>query len=436
MSVATLRPRRIGSQIALVMIAAVLLAHLLTFGVASLFRPGPPPVPPPVLDAVRIAALVELARAPEAPLPVVPPAWRLRLTPLPAAPQTVDARPPGGLAELVRSELGPRTNVLAVPAAGEIAVAISLPHGRWLQAAVTPEPPPGPGPGSIWFWLRLLAPLAAALVAASWWVSRRLARPLHRFAAALDGLRPDEDGAALPETGPLELRRCAAAVNRLKERIGLLVAERSRMLAAIGHDLRAPLARLRLRVEGLRPSPERDEIERDLRRMEVLLASALAYLRGRAVAEPSEPVDLPSLIQTVLDRHHDLGQAVGYRGPDHLVHDCRPLAMERALDNLIANATLFAGTVEVALRPADAEIVIEVIDDGPGIPPQLREQMMAPFVRGDSERDPSRAGLGLGLSIVAELARGEGGELELDGRLPRGLVARLRLPAGTTATRP
>ncbi|MFO1050412.1 MAG: hypothetical protein U1E52_21245, partial [Geminicoccaceae bacterium] len=324
---AALRPRRIGSQIALVMIAAVLLAHLLTFVVAWLFRPGPPPVPPPVLDAVRIAAIVELVRTSDAPLPTLPPAWRLHLTPLPAAPQTVDTRPPGGLAELVRRELGPGTNVLAIPAAGEIAVAIGLPGGRWLQAAVTPEAPLGPVPGSIWFWLRLLAPLAAALVAASWWVSRRLARPLHRFAAALDGLRPDEDGAALPETGPLEVRRCAAAVNRLKARISLLVAERSRMLAAIGHDLRAPLSRLRLRVEGLRPSADRDEIERDLVRMETLLASALAYLRGRAVAEPSEPVDLPSLIQTVLDRHHDLGHTVGYRGPDHLVQYCRPLAM-------------------------------------------------------------------------------------------------------------
>lgn len=80
--------------------------------------------------------------------------------------------------------------------------------------------------------------------------------------------------------------------------------------------------------------------------------------------------------------------------------------------------------------------MIEVIDDGPGIPADLREQMVAPFVRGDSERDPSLAGLGLGLSIVAVLARGEGGELELDGRSPRGLVALLRLPAGTTATRP
>ena len=88
------------------------------------------------------------------------------------------------------------------------------------------------------------------------------------------------------------------------------------------------------------------------------------------------------------------------------------------------------------MRPADAEIVIEVSDDGPGIPPQLREQMVAPFVRGDSERDPFRAGLGLGLSIVAERARGEGGELKLHGRLPHGLVARLRLPAGTKATRP
>ncbi len=202
------------------------------------------------------------------------------------------------------------------------------------------------------------------------------------------------------------------------------------MLVAVSHDLRTPLTRLRLRIERLRDHPAQGAMLEEIATINEMLSETLAYMREVGQAEAAAPTDLPSLLQTICAQFADTGRNVVYRGPDRLVISCRPHALTRAVTNLVDNAAKFGASVEVDVKRRNGEVLIEVRDDGPGVPANMLANVFEPFFKGDDARSQKGSGgFGLGLSIVREIAERHGGGVELENRRPHGLTARLRLPA-------
>jgi signal transduction histidine kinase len=209
------------------------------------------------------------------------------------------------------------------------------------------------------------------------------------------------------------------------------------MLGAIGHDLRTPITRLRLRAEFVEDEKTRREILKDLDRMNRMVDSALSYIRDGLEREAVVPVDLPSLLRTVVDNFADVGEDVSYEGPEHLIISARPDSLVRAVENLVENALKFGSHAVVrAGLTANYRAVIEVEDDGPGIPAAQREAVLEPFVRGDAARGNPSSGFGLGLSITESIAKSHGGLLVLGSGGKGGLLATISLPLGEMAQLP
>lgn len=430
-----LLPRSIGGQVALVVALAVLLAHLLSFAAFVALRPLLAMPSVPEIAAVRIATAARLLEG-------APPAGRAAL----AASGSYDGftltwpvMQPGPASDLgtasadlvsfVTAQAGPESALVALPEVrdandGHAHIAVRLADGTWLGANVAFD---GFAPVVMVQLVVTLTAMALVILAISLWTAFRLVQPLRTFAQAAEAFELKGDPPLLPETGPLEVRRAAHAFNRMRARIRSEVAERTRTLAAISHDLRTPLARMRLRVDALSEPLACSALEGDLAQMERLLDAGLTFLRGQNAAAPVVTVDLPSLLQTICDEAADLGREVRYEGPDRLTFACRHDDVVRAVGNLVANALAFGGTVEVRLARVANGVMIDVEDDGPGIPAEEREQVFRPFYRGDLQRDPSRTGFGLGLSIVRSIVEAHGGSIELLERRPTGTIARLHL---------
>lgn len=238
----------------------------------------------------------------------------------------------------------------------------------------------------------------------------------------------------LREDGPSEIAQVAEALNDMRRRIQTLVDERTRMLVAISHDLRTPLARLGLRAERVVDENVREGMLRDIATINDMLTETLTYLREAGSQEPIHRVDLPSLLQTICAEFIDVGHSVSYEGPGRLTFACRTHALARALTNVIDNATKHGSSVAVALQELDRTTVqIDVADDGPGIARELLGKVLEPFFKVDNAR-PScgRSGFGLGLSIARDIIKSDGGTIELFNHAPHGLTVRLRLPSAFT----
>jgi signal transduction histidine kinase len=260
------------------------------------------------------------------------------------------------------------------------------------------------------------------------WAGRRLVAPLARFAAAVDRFDAQAAGTPLEEEGPAEIRRAARAFNRMRDRIVKLISDRTRMLMAISHDLRTPLTRLRLRAEELPDGADKSKMLDDIRQMDASICSAVEFLREGVSTDRAVRADLASLVETVCDQFSDMGFAVRYCGPERLAIDCQPGALSRAVTNLVDNAAKYGTTVVVSLATAgNRQVMIEVADDGPGIPDSEKERALQPFYRSDAARQ-NATGFGLGLPIALAVALNHSGSLTLHDRKPRGLRARLHLP--------
>ena len=233
------------------------------------------------------------------------------------------------------------------------------------------------------------------------------------------------------ETGPREIAQVARALNEMRGRIRSLVDNRTQMLVAIGHDLRTPLTRLRLRAERVGNEPLREGMLREIAAIDAMIDETLAYFRDDARSEVVSRVDLPSLLQTICTEFADVGYVISYRGPEHFAYCCRVSALARAITNAIENATKHASAVWVTLEIlGDGAVEIEIADDGPGIPASMREAVFDPFFKGDAARTTSaRTGFGLGLSIARDVVREHGGKIALLDRTPTGLRVRIWLPA-------
>ena len=257
---------------------------------------------------------------------------------------------------------------------------------------------------------------------------RALTRPLAVLADAAGELGRDIRRPPLTETGPLEVRRAARAFNTMQERLIRYIGDRDRILAAVSHDLKTPITRLRLRTELLDDSPLREKFLADLDEMQRMTQAALDFLRGGEDSEPIAPVDLNALLQSLQEDAEDLGHEVGILGIVLQPLRCRPLALKRCLTNLVDNALKYGQRAEIAVADTPARLRLIVRDYGPGIPTTELEKVFEPFYRLESSRSRDTGGTGLGLGIARNIARAHGGELTLRNHPQGGLEAVLELP--------
>jgi signal transduction histidine kinase len=275
------------------------------------------------------------------------------------------------------------------------------------------------------FVLMLVSTLLVALVA-----TRRLARPLQSFARGARRFGDDFHAPPIVPVGPREIREATAAFNTMQAQIQRFVADRTQMLAAISHDLRAPLTRMRLRGEFIDDPEQQSKLFRDVDEMDVMINSALEFFRDEARLEQSTPFDLAELLLTIIDDYRDQGVRLAYEGPHRLVYAGRPQGLKRAIVNLIENAVKYGTRPHLRLARQTAAVTLEVVDSGPGIPEASLEQVFAPFFRLEQSRNRTTGGVGLGLPAARAIIIGHGGQLSLRNAAEGGLIARIELPVG------
>ena len=301
--------------------------------------------------------------------------------------------------------------------------AVSAGGGRWIVVG-PPEP--------FWSWSRrVIAAFAAGLalmIPLAWASARRLTRPLERLADASELLGRNPRAPPLPVDGPAEVRAAASAFNGMQARLAHHIDQRTEMMAAIAHDLRTPLTSLRLRAE-VAPLRERTRMVDDIVRMEAMTADLLAFARGESGAAAMVPVDIAALAaESVRDAVERGGSAaLGKAAPAVALGD--PVALRRALDNVLANGIGYGGAATVEVGGTADGVMLVVHDRGPGIPESELERVLEPFVRLEGSRSRHTGGTGLGLPIAARILAAHGGRIELSNRAGGGLAAALILPA-------
>lgn len=232
----------------------------------------------------------------------------------------------------------------------------------------------------------------------------------------------------LPEQGPTEFRRLIRAYNDMQSRICTMISEKVEALAAVGHDLRTPLARLRLSLDAVSDQEVRTAMDRDLLEMEQMLTSLLTYYGGDEHPEPPLPVDIAVMAATIVDELQDRGHSAAYHGPGHCDVMVRWLPIKRALGNLADNARLYGTHTDITVSVTACSVAIYVDDNGPGVPAESLTRILEPFHRLDSARRRNTAGVGLGLTIAARAIADAGGKLVLSNRATGGLRAAFELP--------
>jgi len=310
-------------------------------------------------------------------------------------------------------------------ASEEALLEAALPDGQRITFAVHGVPSFGGG----YVLPIFLGSLLFVAILIAFWTARLLARPIREFARAAERLGVDLTAPPLAVRGPQELRTTIETFNRMQDRLRRFLEDRTQMLAAISHDLRAPLARMRLRAEFVEDGEQQCKMFDDLEDMNAMIDSTLAFARDDARREPRRLVDLGVLVEDVCEDVGDAGGNVSYNGPRGVDVPCRPSLVRRAVANLIDNAVKYGGVARVKIVRETGRVVIVVEDDGPGIPPEEHEKVFAPFYRREPARDPAKAGVGLGLSIARTVAREHGGDVSLRNGDHGGLRALIELPA-------
>jgi signal transduction histidine kinase len=429
-----LKLRGISGQIAALVVASIIAIHLILTATFLIYRPDQldPSIEHGNSQLVAVVQLLGAAPAADRPALFADiarafPQLHIESLPLVAA-HAVDK--PDGLMHNLHRRLssGYRFFSLA-PDEDTHKIGIALPDGTLISAKVLPDP--GLRPFWIGPWATTFLFAVISLTLLGLWVARVLTAPLSSFAKAAESF--SLNGAALPlplpERGPEEIRSVAKALNRMRERITALIDDRTKMLAAISHDLRTPITRMRLRSEFIEDEAHRSHMLSDLDQMRSMLESVLSFLRNDRRLESMTLVDVATTLQLVVDQFGDMGHKIAYDGPEHAMTTLRPDDLHRSITNLVENAVRFAVGVTIRLRVSRDTVTIEIEDDGPGIPDARKDVMLEPFVRGDDARNmDATAGFGLGLSIVRSIVLAHGGELSLNDRRPHGLIVRIQLP--------
>jgi signal transduction histidine kinase len=316
---------------------------------------------------------------------------------------------------------------ISVPAA--FVIGVRGPDGTWLTVAPR-EPWHSFRFATILLWLALVGAVVGLLSVRA---ARRLIVPLDGLAKAATRLGIDRDAPEVRESGPVELRAIARAFNEMRERLTRFVGDRTQMLAAISHDLRTPLTRLRLRAEYIADPEQRRKVLEDIAQMETMIGETLAFAGDDAAREKRAPTDIAAMLASICDDLADAGHAASYSGPDHVVATCQPTALRRAFTNLIDNAAKHGGGARVTLVERGAAIEVVVADDGPGIPAGEIEKVFAPFYRLDRSRSRDTGGIGLGLAVTRTILRAHGGDVQLANGDGSGLRATVTLPKAAAA---
>jgi signal transduction histidine kinase len=306
-------------------------------------------------------------------------------------------------------------------------VDVRLTDGQWIRVSVGYEGDTGTPALSDALIFQLLTSLG--LVGAVVMLAvRQATRPLQQLAQAADTLGRDLDAPPLAETGPAETRRAAQAFNHMQAKIKRLVSERARALAAVSHDLRTPLTRLRLRTELIDDDVLRDQMAADLESMAAMIDATLDYLRGLQTHEVVRAIDINALLESMTEDALLLGRCIHLEGQAHSPFNGRLSALRRALQNLIDNAFKYGHGAHIRVQDSVACLRVTVEDEGPGIAPEHLTKVTEPYFRVDRARSQAGEGVGLGLSIAKDIALLHQGELQLANRPQGGLAATLALP--------
>ncbi len=319
-----------------------------------------------------------------------------------------------------RAGLGDEEHYLVAP----FEVAVRQSDGRW--RVTSPQRPFGLDDWQqrvlLWFSLSALA-----MAPFAWMVARRLSQPIKIFAEAAERLGRDPGAPPLAVRGPAEISVAARAFNQMQERLQRYVQDRTAMVGAIAHDLRTPLTRLRFRIEGL-PDDQRAKYAHDLDQMEDMIAATLAFVRDGAPRGERTALELSSLVESLCDEMAETGAPAEVELGEKVVLQGDPLALRRLISNLLENAVKFGGQARARVFRDAGHAVVEIDDDGPGIPAADAEKVFEPFYRREPSRSRQTGGIGLGLAVVRTIARGHGGDVTLHNRAGGGLTARVQLP--------
>ncbi|WP_179699249.1 HAMP domain-containing sensor histidine kinase [Methylobacterium sp.] len=433
-----LLPNSLGGQVMAILVMALLFSQGLALLLYLLLVPEGDTLQRPRNVAAKIATIARIADA-------LPPEQRAKVasiasgrglvatysTSQPSLGPSAQQTPSSNVIRWIAEEIGINPNkITAEPSSiidlkTHLRLAIPLAGGGWLDIDTNLGPF---GRLGLLQQIAAVASLFLSIGCVSIWLARWVTLPLSRFASAAERLGTEGTAPLLSERGPIEVHRAAHTFNLMQHRLRRFLDAQTRMLAAISHDLRTPLTRIRLRLEMPPTSENQTKILQDLSRMEQMLGLTLSFLRDQQASEDTEAVDLASLLQALCDEFNDTGSSTNYSGVTHCSFWCRPQALERAFSNVIGNAAKFGTKVDVYLIESAKSIIIDVGDDGPGISEQEKVKVFEPFYRSDDTRNCSQAGAGLGLSIAQTVILGHGGEIKLLDRVPHGLIVRIILP--------
>jgi signal transduction histidine kinase len=341
---------------------------------------------------------------------------------------TENLRSLGGGEKTVRAtaahSLGPDARRPGQPERYALTLATRLPDGQWLVGSL-PTPRRDP-----WFAGRLAAAtllLYVLVLSATALIAWHLARPLKDLTRAARQFRGRTEPIAVEPRGPDDLRDAIDAFNAMNRRLVALLDEKDGMLGAIGHDLRTPLASLRIRLEGMDPPEEREAAVRKVEELAAMLEDLLSLATSGRQREAVRPIDVTALLETIVEEYQDLGANVRWAPAEKQVLSVQPNQLKRAVQNLIDNAIKYGGRAAVSVSSAPGLLRIEIVDGGPGIPPEQLERVMRPFYRIEDSRNRETGGSGLGLAIAKAIAENHDGALTLES-LATGLRATLSLP--------
>ncbi|CCB65021.1 ATP-binding protein [Hyphomicrobium sp. MC1] len=322
------------------------------------------------------------------------------------------------------------TGVLAndepdIPIIGGFSILVRGSDGSWLH--IESQRPPRLGP---LFSPPMITAAGAILLISflSIWTAKRTLSPIDDLVSAAQRLGIDRNATPIDTKKLGDFAVVGRALNEMQNRIKNFVDERTHMLAAISHDLRTSLTRLRLTTEELADSPSKDALVKNVEEMEQMLSATLAFASDDLKREKAERVDLGALLITICDNFLDAGACVYYQGPDHLLTACQPIATKRAFMNIVDNAVKYGESAHVGLRLNGEHVVVTVRDNGPGIPDELIETAFQPFQRLEQSRNRETGGVGLGLAIARDIISAQGGTIALNSPRDGGLLATLQLP--------
>ena len=307
----------------------------------------------------------------------------------------------------------------------DLQVAIPLTDGPWVTFATGL---PGGGPAYSAQFVLSMAIMAIIILVVSVWAVRRVTAPLAGLATAAERLGHDVSAPPLPEVGTIETRQAARAFNDMQIRLRTLIDNRTRLLAAISHDLRTPLTLLRLRAETVENHQERDKMLATIGEMDSMIGMTLQFARDEGATEPRKEIDLTAIVRGVVDEMNGAGFPVHMRTAAPILYKCQPAALKRAVRNLLDNAVKYGKSGSAELHVAPRSIEINIDDDGPGIPEDELGRVLEPFYRLEQSRNRETGGVGLGLAIAQAIAQAHGGTVTLLNRPLGGLRAKIVLP--------